>query len=178
LGFEIAMHDPFFVRCFERLRDLSRDVQRLIEGHGTGRHSFGKGRSLDQFHDQGAHAIGLFKSVNRGNVGVLELGEDLGLALEARQPVGISGEFRRQDLEGDLSPELAVSGAVNLPHATGTERSQDLVGSQPGAGGQAHRCLRRPGLETREAFRHVQGQPVAEHISAADSTRVGPCATD
>ncbi len=45
--------------------------------------------------------------------------EELRLALEARQPIGIAGEEVGQDLERDVAPEPRVAGAKHLSHAAG-----------------------------------------------------------
>ena len=47
-----------------------------------------QGRPLDQFEDQGLDALGLFQPVDGADVGMVQRGEDLGLALEAGQTVG------------------------------------------------------------------------------------------
>ena len=48
-GLQIAMDDAFFVRGFQRFRDLSRDVE--ASSSGSGRRAF---CALDQFHHQRA----------------------------------------------------------------------------------------------------------------------------
>ncbi len=45
-GFEIAMDDPLLVRGFERLGDLPRDRQRLVEWHATLSDAVGQRRAL------------------------------------------------------------------------------------------------------------------------------------
>jgi hypothetical protein len=50
--------------------------------------------------------------VDREDVGVRERGDRLGLALEAGERVGVRGQLRREDLDGDVPVELRVAGAV------------------------------------------------------------------
>src|SRR5436190_18706322 len=52
-GFQIAMDDTAVVRGFERLRDLPRDGQRLVDGQRALRDPIGEGRPVDQLHDEG-----------------------------------------------------------------------------------------------------------------------------
>ena len=53
------------------------------------------------------------QSVDGGDVGVIQRGQQLGLALEAGQAVRVVGEGCRQELDGDL----AVEGGIDrLPH--------------------------------------------------------------
>ena len=60
-------------------------------------------RPLDQFHDEGLDALRLFEAMDLRDVRVVQGGERLGLALEAGDPFGISGERRRQDLDRDIT---------------------------------------------------------------------------
>ncbi len=64
--------------------------------------------------------------------------EQLRFALEAGQPIGIAGEEVGQDLERDVAPEPRVAGAIDLSHAAGAERGDDLIGAQFRAGSQGH----------------------------------------
>ena len=49
------------------------------------------------------------------------------LALEARQAIGIGRKLHRQDFERDLATQFRVARAIDLAHATGTNRRDDLV---------------------------------------------------
>jgi hypothetical protein len=57
---------------------------------------------------------------------MVERGDKLGLALEARQHGRISLEFGRQDLDGHLTPKLRIPGAVNYNGLSG--KSGNLLG--------------------------------------------------
>ena len=52
-GFQIAMDDALLVRGFERLGDLFRDRQRLVERDGAPRTSAAKILALDELHHEG-----------------------------------------------------------------------------------------------------------------------------
>jgi hypothetical protein len=69
---------------------------------------------------------------------VIERGQDLGLTPKSGDTIRIVREGRRQDLQGDVPAESGVFRSIDLPHAAGTERSQDLVSSEPGAGVERH----------------------------------------
>ncbi len=70
------------------------------------------------------------------DVGVVELGEQLRLALEARQPLRVLGEGSRQELEGHIAVEAGVAGPPDLAHASSAELLGDLVVAQRLAGHQ------------------------------------------
>jgi hypothetical protein len=54
-------------------------------------------------------------------------------SLEARAPLGIRCEFRRQDFHRDAAIEAYVARAIDLAHAAGAEWRDDLVRTQLGA---------------------------------------------
>ena len=86
------MNDPLLVRRFERVGDLLRHRQRLIEWNGALRDAVGQRRTLDELHHQRRRVGGVFQAVDRGDVRMVERGEDFRLALEARQPIRIGGQ--------------------------------------------------------------------------------------
>src|SRR5687768_6650053 len=61
---------------------------------------------------------------------MIERRERLRLALEAREPFGIDGEQRRQDLDRHDPIEPGVTRAIHLAHAAGANGTDDLVGSE------------------------------------------------
>ena len=109
-GLQVAVNDAFFVRAFERIGDLPRDFQGFVERNRAVRDALGQRGTLDQLHDQRA----VFDAVNGGNVWVIEGGQDLGLAVEASETVGVRGEGVRQQLDGDVTAEPGVGSAPDL----------------------------------------------------------------
>ena len=69
---------------------------------------------------------------------MVEGGEQLGLALEAGEALGVGGEDSRKGLDGDGAVEAGVAGAVDLAHAPGALRCDDLVIADAGAGDEGH----------------------------------------
>ena len=69
---------------------------------------------------------------------MIERGQHLRFALEAREPFGIKGEAVGQDLERDVALERRVARAIHLAHAARTERGQDLVRPELIPGGKSH----------------------------------------
>jgi hypothetical protein len=78
------------------------------------------------------------EAVDVGDAGVVEGGEDLRLALEAGQPIGIGGEGLGKQLEGDVAAELRVRGPVDVAHPARAEGRPDQVGSEAGLGRKRH----------------------------------------
>ena len=172
-GLEVAVDDSLLVRGLERLGDLPGDGEGLVEGERPALQPLGEVFALDELHDEGADAARLLEAVDRGDVGVLELGEDLRLALEAREAVGVRGERLGEDLDRDLALQLRVGRAVDDPHPALAERGGDLVGTEAGAGSERHRTRRilrmvHPGITI--AVRQVMG---GESPVLPKSPRVG-----
>ena len=94
--------------------------------------------ALDEFHHEGVDVTRLFETVDRGNIGMIQRGEDFGFALKARQPIGVSRQRRRQDLDGDLALQLRVGRPIHLPHAAFADFGGDLIRAETGAGSQGH----------------------------------------
>ncbi len=55
---------------------------------------------------------------------------------------GVAGQVGREHLEGDGAVQARISRAVDLPHAARAGGADDLVGAEPGAGLEGHRCAR------------------------------------
>ena len=91
-GFEIAMDDSLLVRRFQRLRDLLRDGQRLIERNRPASDPLRQIVALDEFHHERGEAHAFFEPVDGGDVGMIQGREHFGFALKPRQPVVIRRE--------------------------------------------------------------------------------------
>jgi len=126
------MDDALLVRFLQGFGDLLRDRERLVHGNRAALQALGQVFALDQLHGQevGGRAIGErrgLEAVDVSDAGVVQGSEDLRLALEAGQAVGVGGEGLGQELESHVAAELRVGGAVNLPHAACAQGGGDAV---------------------------------------------------
>ena len=124
------MNDALLVRGFERLGNLLRNRQRLIERHRAVRDAIGQRWSLDQLHDQPAHAIGLLEAIHVRDVGVIQRGKCPGLALESGETFLVVHEGVRQHLDRDVATQARISRAIDLPHPASAEKREDFVGPE------------------------------------------------
>ena len=83
------MDDALFVRRFQRFGDLPGDRQCFVERERPLRDAVGERRAFDQLHHEGADAVRLFEAIDLRDVGMVQRGERLRLALKARQPLGV-----------------------------------------------------------------------------------------
>ena len=136
------MDDPLFVRRFECLGDLFRDRQRLVAGDRSTEKPIRKILPLDQFHRERADVPGLFEAVNVRDVRVVQRGQRLRFARETRHAPRIIRERIGEDLERHVTIELRIVRAIYLPHAAGTEYTNDFVHAETGAGCEGQRLPR------------------------------------
>ncbi len=146
------MHDALFVRGFDAFGDLLGDVQRLIDGKRAALETPGEILALDQFHRQEALAALLMQAVDRGDVGVVQRGQQLGLAFEAGQPLGAVGEDLREQFDRDVAVERRVGGAPDRTHPALTDLLGQLVVQQSSSGFAGHTV-------SLNHFRNPRGRP-------------------
>ncbi len=133
-GLEVAVDDALAVGLLERLGDLPRDGERLVDGERAAREPLREVLARHQLHRQRHEALALLEPVDRRDIRVAERREDLRLAAEAREALGVLGEGGRQDLERGLAAELRVPRAVHLSHPSRAESHPDLVRAEPHSG--------------------------------------------
>ncbi len=132
------MHDALLVRGLERVGDLQRDPERILDRQCASPQTIGQRFAFDELHDEEVPAVGHFHAVERRDVWMIERGEHLRLALEPGDAVGIS-ETLAHDLDGDRSAELRVARPVDLAHPPGAKRVEDFVGTKSSSGLKRHR---------------------------------------
>ena len=99
------MDDAAFVGRVERVLHLAGNRERLGDRQRTPCDPIRERVALDVFEHQGADARGVLDAVNRGDVRMVERGQQPRFALEAGQAIGIAGPLGRQQLERDVAPE-------------------------------------------------------------------------
>jgi hypothetical protein len=169
------MDDALVVRRLERLGDLLRDGQSLIERQRPAREPLRQILAVDQFHHERANAGGLFESVNVRDIGMVESRQRLRLPLEAGQPVGILGERLRQDLDRHVAIEARVLRAIDFAHAARADGGGDLIGTKTLARAQEHGfegiMFETGDVHTLPCRRHQHSPDVPDEIPGNSGTR-------
>src|SRR5262245_58304491 len=80
---------------------------------------------------------------------MIQRGQDFGFALKTSEPIVVSRERRRQDLDGDLALQLRVGRAKDLPHAPFANWRRDFVDAETGAGSEGQVADYRGGIAGR-----------------------------
>jgi hypothetical protein len=134
-GLQVAVDDPLFMRDFEGLGDLPRDIQHLSERKSAAllmqirrvRERVCERGALDELENQEANVVGFLEAVDRADVGMVERREHSRFAFEARQSIGMPGERRWQNLDGDIAPELRIVRTVDFAHAARAEQRVQAI---------------------------------------------------
>ena len=69
---------------------------------------------------------------------MVERGQRLGFALEARDAFGVGGERLWQHLDGDLAIELGIARAIDLTHPAHAKQRADLVRAEASTCSESH----------------------------------------
>ena len=115
------------VRRLQRLGDLLRDEQRLLDRDRTLRDAVGERGPFDELQDQHPRPVRVLEAVDGSDIGVTQRGQRLRLALEPREPFGIMCERLRQDLDRDVPLELRVPCPVDFAHPATADEGDDFV---------------------------------------------------
>ena len=120
------MRDVLLVRGVECIADLHGVAQRLIS---SGKRTMERS-PLDKLHDQivGADIVKL------ANVWMVQRGDGFGFMFEALT------ELRGGNLDGDVTVQTGVTGAVHLAHATGADGRKDLIWAEFCSRQKRHLC--------------------------------------
>ncbi len=118
---DVAMHDFGVMRVAQRVRHLTRDLNRVADGKLALAHETESERfSLDVRHDVVHQTTGLVRVVQRQNVWVMQAGGDLDLVQESRC-ANFGGEVGTEHLDRDLSLVLQIVGEEHGRHSALSE---------------------------------------------------------
>jgi hypothetical protein len=127
------MRNALPVRLVERIGDLGRDLQRLIEGERALLEAHGERLAVEMGHDQVVSAVHRAHIVDAADVGMIQCGNSACLALEADPRVGIARDLGRKDLDRHGASEPRVARAIDFAHPALADLGGDFVGAEAGA---------------------------------------------
>ncbi len=120
------MNHALLVSRLERRGDLLRDRQRLLHRNRPLVNPIRERRPFDQFQHERVHATRFLQAVNRTDIRMIQRGQNLRFALEARQPIDIEGEDGREDLECDVAIQGGIAALIDLSHPAAADKSGDM----------------------------------------------------
>ena len=116
-GLEITMDDSLAMRLVERVGDLGRDLQRLLERERPFLETRCQRLALQMRHDDKVRAIDAADVVDAADVRMVQRGDRTSFALETGPQFGIVGDLAGQDLDGDSAIEARIPCPIDLAHA-------------------------------------------------------------
>jgi hypothetical protein len=116
-GFEIAMDNAARVRGGDRIRDVNRVVQRLVQTQPAFRNDLIELATLDQLHHEEIRA----DIVERADVGMIQRSDQTGFTGKA------FAEVAGRELQGDHPIEARVAGRPHFAHPAPPDRLNELV---------------------------------------------------
>src|SRR5439155_19662786 len=112
-GLQIAMNDPLLVCRFQRVGNLSRDGETLVEWNRTACDALREILTLDQLHDERGDAIRFFESMDAADVRMIQRRERLRVTLKPREAIRSNGERVGKHFQRNVASGLAY-GSVNV----------------------------------------------------------------
>jgi hypothetical protein len=145
---QVAVDDAVLVCGLEGFGDLLGDGQGLVDGNRPAPNPVRQGLAVHELQDQRADmgrgpSRSFFQAKNRGDVGVIEGGQQLRLALEAGDTLGIGGKDIWQELQGDITLKPRVPCPIHDAHPAGAEGGNHLIRPETNTGTNLHDGLGR-----------------------------------
>src|SRR3954463_9620864 len=172
------MDDAAIVRGLERIDELPGNRERIVERERAALDPFRERLALNQFEDEREHPARVVGAVDRGDVWMIERGQQFGFPLKPGDPAGVAGEHLRQDLDGDFAAKLRVARAIHLAHAAGADGVDDFVTADPCAGYQ-HGALDAPELYAFQCLKcrrpvNTMASPCSSAAAITSASRTDP----
>jgi hypothetical protein len=125
---DVAVHHAASGRVAECARRLGENAPHLGgRQRPTRRESIGKRLAAQQLHDEVDDLPAPSDAVDGDDMRVLELRRDAALALEALDEALVECELGRQDLDGDVAIQPALTGAIDDRHPAAADLLEDVV---------------------------------------------------
>ena len=124
---DVAVDDAFGVSGVERVSNLNRQAEQYIRLHGLpAMRCFKVIPSRNSMAMNGLPVL-LANFINRADVGMVQCGCGLGLALKTGECLRVTGDLLGQELEGDEAMQRRVLGLVDDAHPAAPELLDDAV---------------------------------------------------
>ena len=116
------MHDAFFVRCRQPVRDLHSVIDRPAQRYLPAPDPLAQRLAFEQLCHHVRHTLVRPHLVHGKNVGMIQRRRRAGFLLKAPQPVGIGRDGLGQNLDRDFAVQPRVVRTINLTHSARAQR--------------------------------------------------------
>ena len=127
LRLQVAMDDIFRMRGGQAVCDGCRDLDRRFPAKRSFDQPRAKRLSLEELHHREQHRLGDRELVNRDDRRVRQRRNRARLALEALPCLRVLRRPFGENLDGDMPFEPGVERAIDLAHAAGADRLENLI---------------------------------------------------
>src|SRR5262245_11101745 len=110
------MDDSGFVRGLQRTRDLNCNLQNICKVDRSLCEVMTKRMAFDKFSGDEVRSLSFSNFMNGKNVGMIQRGCGSGFLDETTQPIWISSECIRQQLQRNLATKPGVIRQVDITH--------------------------------------------------------------
>ena len=112
------MHDAAAVYRRQRIGDLKRSIECLVDRQRAMRQPLRKRVAVEQLHHQEVDAVRIADVIDNTDVGMPQRGGGARLAVEPIAKRAILAQMFRKDFDGDRAAEPRIRRAIDLPHPT------------------------------------------------------------
>ena len=126
-GFDVAVNNAFCVCSVERIRDLNPDRQHRLDLQRSASDTVFQCHAVEELHSDKRLMVLLPDFIDRADIGMIQGGSRLRLALKPSQRLGVVRNSIREKLQGDKSVQGYVLGLVDYTHAAAAEFFDNAV---------------------------------------------------
>ena len=124
------MNDAVAMRRDQGIENLGRQRQQPAEWKAATGNDLGKRPPLQILHRHEERSAIALDGVHRHDIGVIQCGNDLRLALEALEPDRVGCDLAWEELQSDLAFEASIFREVHVAHPAMPQRSRNAVVSE------------------------------------------------
>ena len=124
---DVAVNDALRVCGIQSIGDVAGQRQQRFGVDGAALDAMLQGLAVEELHGDEGLAVGLTDIVNGADIGVIERGGGLGLALKPGQSLRVFGDFIGQELQRHKTPQAGILGFVHHAHAAAAQLFEDSI---------------------------------------------------
>lgn len=124
------MNDATIVSRGETVGDLRAEGDHIFLRERAVEKPGAESDPVDKLHDEKVEAVVGIEVVNRGDVGMIELGESQGFVAKFSAGAIVGNGAGKENLEGNYTVEVFILGAVNDTHPAAADSLDDSVVAQ------------------------------------------------
>ena len=135
---QVPVHDSAIVRMGQRVCDVERVAQNVVERQSAFGNDVRQPAARDQLHRDVHAPVAVADIVNRAHRRVVERGRELGFLDETRTRGVVGQRAGREYFQSDVAIQFGVVSAIDFAHAAGANGGHDLIGPEASTNRNCH----------------------------------------